>query len=189
VRLTVPLATHSGSALFVAQEERRERTLELDDLLVLRAFMHFSLLDRWRAAQVLQLSEEEVAKGLAILRQRGYLVVRGRVRGASYDLKRELADRLRGRAAVDAELPLDEEAVRLRITGPPERARPAHQCRDQAFLRFSSPPGISSHQGSGSRGHGAAGGQGPLGPCRLVGEALNEPDDKCYRGKCSKCFR
>ena len=35
--------------------------------------------------------------------------------GATYDLRRDLADRLRGRAAVDAELPLDEEAVRLRI--------------------------------------------------------------------------
>jgi hypothetical protein len=100
--------------------------------------MHFSLLDRWRAAQVLQLSEEEVAKRLAILRQREYLVVRGRVRGPSYDLKRELADRLRGRAAVDAELSLDEEVVGLREdSGPPERMRPVHQCRDQAFLRFS----------------------------------------------------
>lgn len=115
VRLTVPLATHPGFALFVAQEERKERTLEMDDLLILRAFLRFSLLDRWRAAHVLQLSEEEAAERLASLRQRGYLVVRGRGRGASYDLKRELADRLRGQAAVDAELPLDEEAVRLRI--------------------------------------------------------------------------
>jgi ATP-dependent DNA helicase RecG len=115
VRLTVPLATHPGFALLVAQEERRERTLELDDLLILRAFMRFSLLDRWRAAQVLQLSEEEAAERLASLRQRGYLVVRGRGRGASYILRRDLADRLQGRAAVDAELPLDEEAVRLRI--------------------------------------------------------------------------
>jgi len=99
----------------VAQEERREQTLELDDLLILRAFLRFSLLDRWRAAQVLQLSEEEAAKRLASLRQRGYLVVRGRGRGASYGLRRDLADRLQGRAAVDAEPPLDEEAVRLRI--------------------------------------------------------------------------
>jgi DNA-binding IclR family transcriptional regulator len=101
--------------MFVAQEERRERPLELDDLLILRAFLRFSLLDRWRAAQVLQLTEEEAAERLASLRQRGYLAVRGRGRGASYELRRELADRLRGRAAVDAELPLDEEAVRLRI--------------------------------------------------------------------------
>jgi uncharacterized membrane protein len=72
-------------------------------------------LDRWRAAQVLQLSEEEAAERLAGLRQRGYLVVRGRGRGASYGLRRDLADRLRGQAAVDAELPLEEEAVRLRI--------------------------------------------------------------------------
>jgi ATP-dependent DNA helicase RecG len=105
-----------GFALLVAQEERRERTLELDDLLILRAFMRFSLLDRWRAAQVLQLSEEEAAERLASLRQRGYLVVRGRGRGASYDsATRTWRIAFRGRAAVDAELPLDEEAVRLRI--------------------------------------------------------------------------
>jgi len=115
VRLTLPLNTHPGFALFVAQEERRGRPLELDDLLICRAFLRFSLLDRWRAAQVLQLSEEEAAERLASLRERGYLVVRGRGRGTSYGLRRDLADRLQGRAAVDAELPLDEEAVRLRI--------------------------------------------------------------------------
>jgi len=42
-------------------------------------------------------------------------VVRGRGRGAAYSLRRDLADRLPGRAAVDAELPLEQEAVRLRI--------------------------------------------------------------------------
>lgn len=115
VKLVVPLETHAGFALFVAQEERRGRSLDLDDLLLLRALVHTSLLDRWRAAQVLQLNEEEAADRLARLRQLGYLVVRGRGRGASYSLRRDLGDRLRGRAAVDAELPLEEEAVRLRI--------------------------------------------------------------------------
>jgi ATP-dependent DNA helicase RecG len=115
VKLVVPLETHAGFALFVAQEERRGRSLDLDDLLLLRALVRTSLLDRWRAAQVLQLNEEEAADRLARLRQLGYLVVRGRGRGASYGLRRDLGDRLRGRAAVDAELPLEEEAVRLRI--------------------------------------------------------------------------
>jgi ATP-dependent DNA helicase RecG len=115
VKLVVPLETHAGFALFVAQEERRGRPLDLDDLLLLRALVRTSLLDRWRAAQVLQLNEEEAADRLARLRQLGYLVVRGRGRGASYSLRRDLGDRLRGRAAVDAEFPLEEEAVRLRI--------------------------------------------------------------------------
>jgi ATP-dependent DNA helicase RecG len=115
VKLVVPLETHPGFALFVAQEERRGKVLELDDLLLLRALVRASLLDRWRAAQVLQLNEEEAADRLARLRQLGYLIVRGRGRGASYSLRRDLGDRLRGRAAVDAELPLEEEAVRLRI--------------------------------------------------------------------------
>ncbi len=115
VRLVVPLATHAEFALFVAREERRGQTWELDDLLILRSFLHFSVLDRWRAAQVLQLTEEEAADRLARLRQAGYLVARGRGRGASYVLRRDLAEKLRGRAAADAELPLEEEAVRLRI--------------------------------------------------------------------------
>jgi len=115
VRLLVPLETHTEFALFVSREERRGQTWELDDLLILRSFLHLSLLDRWRAAQVLQLSEEEAADRLARLRQTGYLVARGRGRGASYVLRRDLAEKLRGQAVADAELPLEEEAVRLRI--------------------------------------------------------------------------
>ncbi|MFZ5877546.1 MAG: RNA-binding domain-containing protein [Nitrospirota bacterium] len=115
VDLLIPLETHEGFALFVAREERQGRPLELDDLLILRALVARSIVDRWSAARILQLSEDEAAGRLISLRERGYLVVRGRGRGASYDLRRDLASRFRGRAAVDAELPLDEEAVRLRI--------------------------------------------------------------------------
>ena len=115
VRLVVPLETHEGFALFIAGEKRRGGSFELDDLLILRALVRTSGLDRWSAARVLQLPEEEAAERLIRLREAGYLVVRGRGRGASYSPRRDLADRLRGRAAVDAELPLDEEAVRLRI--------------------------------------------------------------------------
>ena len=63
----------------------------------------------------LQLPEKEAASRLIRLREGGYLVVRGRGRGASYDLRRDLADRLRGRATVDSDLPLEKEAVKLRI--------------------------------------------------------------------------
>ena len=114
VKLLIPLETHDDFGLFVAGEERQGRRLELDDLLLLRAFVRISSLDRWSAAGLLQLSEDETAAKLIRLREAGYLVVRGRGRGASYDLRRDLAERLRGRSAVDADIRLDEEGVRLR---------------------------------------------------------------------------
>jgi len=115
VRLVIPLQTHDGFALFVATERRQGRNLELDDLILLRALVRTSSLDRWSAAQVLQLSESEAAERLVRLREAGYLVVRGRGRGASYDLKRGLAERFRGRTTVDADFPLEREGVKLRI--------------------------------------------------------------------------
>jgi ATP-dependent DNA helicase RecG len=115
VRLIVPLRTDDDFALFVTAEERGNRALDLDDLLLLRALTRTAPLDRWSAAQILQLSEEDAADRLATLRARGHLTVRGRGRAASYDLRRDLAVRLRGRAAADAELALDKEAVKLRV--------------------------------------------------------------------------
>lgn len=50
----------------------------------------------WSAAKARRLPEEESAAGLAALRERGYLIVRGRGRGAFYGLRRGLAGRLRG---------------------------------------------------------------------------------------------
>lgn len=115
VRLVIPLKTDAHFALFIAQEERKKGPFELDDLLILRELTKTLSLDRWSAARILQLSEDESAARLVRLREEGYLVVRGRGRGASYDLRRDLADRLRGRALVDASIPIEEEAVRLRI--------------------------------------------------------------------------
>jgi ATP-dependent DNA helicase RecG len=115
VRLVVPLETHERFALFVAGERRKGRELELDDLLLLRALVSTAMLDRWSAAGVLQLSEEEAAARLVRLREAGYCVVSGRGRGASYRLNRELTLRLRGQAAADTDLALEEEGVRLRI--------------------------------------------------------------------------
>lgn len=115
VRLVIPLEANERFAMFVAREEREARRLELDDLLVLRALCRQSVLDRWAASAVLQIAEDEAARRLADLRERGYLIVRGRGRAAAYTLTRSLAERLRGRAAVEAEVPLEEEHVRLRI--------------------------------------------------------------------------
>jgi ATP-dependent DNA helicase RecG len=115
VKLTIPLETHDEFALFVAQEERKKRRLELDDLLLLRSFVLTARLDRWSAAEVLQLREEEAAAKLIRLREMEYVVVRGRGRGASYELRGDWAERFRGRPAVDADVILEEDNVRLRI--------------------------------------------------------------------------
>jgi ATP-dependent DNA helicase RecG len=115
VELIIPLKTNDGFALFVAGEERRGRHLDLDDLILLRKFLRTAVLDRWSATEALQIPEEEAASKLISLREAGYLVSRGRGRGTSYELRRDLADRLRGKATVDAEFPLEQEAVRLQI--------------------------------------------------------------------------
>ncbi len=115
VQLTIPLESHAEFALFVREEKQKGRDLVLDNLILLRKLVHVSSLDRWTAAAAIQLNEEEAAKRLALLREAGYLVVRGRGRSATYDLKRDLADRLRGRGRVDAEMQLNREATKLRI--------------------------------------------------------------------------
>lgn len=115
VRLILPTATHEGFARFVNSEERERRQLELDDLIVLRTLAERGDLDRWSAAKVLQLTEEEAAERLVSLRERGYLRPHGRGRGTSYQLERHLSEKLRGTLATDDDTQIDSEAVRLRV--------------------------------------------------------------------------
>ncbi len=115
VRVTLPTRTHPAFARFVAAETRAGKKLELDDLIVLRSITDRGFLDRWSAAQRLQLPEEDSAARLVSLRGRGYLVAHGRGRGTTYRLARHLSDLLRGPGPTDLEIPLDDEAVRLRI--------------------------------------------------------------------------
>jgi len=115
VRLSLPTRSHPEFARFVAEESREGRKLELDDLIVLRGVTDRGFLDRWSAAERLQLPDEQAAARLASLRGKGYLVPQGRGRGTQYRLARHLSDRLRGRAETDREIPLDDEAVRLRV--------------------------------------------------------------------------
>jgi len=93
----------------------QDQRFELDDLLLLRELTTTPLLNRWSASNLLKVSKEAAAERLASLRGKGYLVVRGRGRTASYQLRRNLAERLRDREVLAAELPLEEEAVRLRV--------------------------------------------------------------------------
>jgi len=135
VQLTIHLESHTEFALFVLEERRKGYELVLDDLILLRRLVHVSSLDRWSAASALQLSEDEAAERLVKLREAGYVVVRGRGRSAAYDLKRDLADRLRGRGRVDAEMMLDREAIKLRILS---LLRERNKLTNSEIRRFSS---------------------------------------------------
>ncbi len=115
VQLTLPTRTHESFARFVAEERRAARRLDLNDLIILRGVTARGYLDRWSAAERLQLSPDESAATLVSLRARGYLLPQGRGRGTSYRLARHLSDLLRGSDETDREIPLDDEAVRLRV--------------------------------------------------------------------------
>ena len=115
VRVLLPMATNPSFARFAAEEARAGRKLEIDDLIALRALADRGQLDRWSAAKCLQLEEEEAALVLASLRGRGYLVAHGRGRGTGYRLARQHSDLLRGAGETDRDIPLDAEAVRLRV--------------------------------------------------------------------------
>ncbi len=114
VRLVIPLVTQEAFAAFVATESRR-RPLELEDLLLLRALVSAATLDRWSAATVLQLDQEQAARRLAALREAGHLVARGRGRGVRYDLSRPLSARFRASLAPEDGFPAGAEATRVRL--------------------------------------------------------------------------
>jgi ATP-dependent DNA helicase RecG len=115
VRLMLPTKTHVAFAGFVADEIRAGRALGLDELIVLRSIAERGMLDRWSAADRLQLADDSAAERLVSLRERGYLVPHGRGRGTAYRLSRALSDLLRGTAATDFDTDLDDEAIKLRV--------------------------------------------------------------------------
>jgi ATP-dependent DNA helicase RecG len=115
VRLVIPFAVSAGFALFVGQEERKGRRLELDDLLLLRGLAEKGSLDRWSAGAVLQLSPEEAAARLVRMREMGYAVTRGRGRGSAYALAPLLGERIGPvGAATEDGFPADEQGRRRR---------------------------------------------------------------------------
>lgn len=115
VLLVLPLKTHPPFARFVASELKEGRRLDLNDLIVLRGVMERGTLDRWSAAEWLQLPEDKAHDHLISLRDRRYLVAQGRGRGTSYRLMPAFSDALRGPGATDLDIPLDDEAIRLRV--------------------------------------------------------------------------
>ncbi len=76
----------------MAESTRRGDELSRDDLIVLRSAITRGEHDRWSAAEVLQLTDQEASDLLVSLRLRGYLVVSGRGRGATYRLGASFAE-------------------------------------------------------------------------------------------------
>jgi ATP-dependent DNA helicase RecG len=115
VSLSLPLGGSDEFAAWVVEWEAENAELDLDRLIVLRRLVDIGSLDRWAAAECLQLSDDQAAERLAAMRREGLLVVRGRGRGTRYELSRPLSERLRGRGLTDADHPLEAEGVRLRV--------------------------------------------------------------------------
>lgn len=115
VSLSLPLGGSDEFAAWVVEWDAENAELDLDRLIVLRRLVDVGSLDRWAAAECLQLSDDPAAERLAAMRREGLLVVRGRGRGTRYELSRPLSERLRGRGLTDADHPLEAEGVRLRV--------------------------------------------------------------------------
>ena len=78
VSVRLPIAVHAGFAQCVYETRRGGESLELDDLIALRGILSRGALDRWSAAELLQLPEGAAAARLISLRERGFLVPQGR---------------------------------------------------------------------------------------------------------------
>lgn len=115
VSLTLPLGGSDELAAWVVEQERDAGRLSLDDLIVVRRLVDVGSIERISAAEQLQLNDADAANHLADMRRRGLLIARGRGRGVTYSLPRPLSERLRGKGVTDAERPLEDEGVRLRI--------------------------------------------------------------------------
>jgi ATP-dependent DNA helicase RecG len=115
VSVALPLGGSDELAAWIVEHERENEPLSLDDLIVLRRLMDIGSVDRWSAAECLQMNEADAANHLSEMRRRELLVARGRGRTASYGLPRPLSERLRGRGLTDADHPLEAEGVRLKI--------------------------------------------------------------------------
>ena len=115
VRLVLPTRTHADFVRFIHEARRGGETLTLDDLILLRRLTRRRSLDRWTAAELLQLPDPEAAEQLVSLRERGYLVAQGRGRGTVYRLAPRHADLVDAAVPTEDDIWVDEESVRLRL--------------------------------------------------------------------------
>lgn len=73
------------------------------------------MLDRWAAAELLQLPEQEAAERLVSLRRRGYLAAQGRGRTTAYHFAERLAHLVSAPDIESDRLWLDNEQMRRRV--------------------------------------------------------------------------
>ncbi len=115
VRLVLPTRTDTDFASFIHSARNDGGELSLDDLIVLRVLTRRRTVDRWSAAEALQIPEEEAAARLVSLRERGFLAVEGRGRGAAYTLARRHTHLIRDAAIPYDDTWADEESARLQL--------------------------------------------------------------------------
>ena len=115
VTLVLPTATHDDFVRFVYEANRAGENLSLDDLIVLRGIVRRGMLDRWAAAELLQLPEREAAERLVSLRRRGYLAAQGRGKTTAYHFADRLAHLVSAPDIESDRLWLDNEQMRRRV--------------------------------------------------------------------------
>lgn len=115
VTLVLPTATHDDFVRFVYEANRAGENLNLDDLIVLRGIVRRGMLDRWAAAELLQLPEREAAERLVSLRRRGYLAAQGRGKTTAYHFADRLAHLVSAPDIESDRLWLDNEQMRRRV--------------------------------------------------------------------------
>ncbi len=115
VTLVLPTATHDDFVRFVYEANRAGENLSLDDLIVLRGIVRRGMLDRWAAAELLQLPEQEAAERLVSLRRRGYLAAQGRGKTTAYHFADRLAHLVSAPDIESDRLWLDTEQMRRRV--------------------------------------------------------------------------
>ena len=81
IRLVLPTRTHARFVRFVHEVRRGGGEVGFDDLILLRGLTRGGSLDRWTAAELLQLQAGEAAVRLVSLRECRCLAARGRGRG------------------------------------------------------------------------------------------------------------
>ena len=116
VRMQLPITVDPDFAQFVFDARRAGAQLDLDDLIVLRGVAMRGALDRWSAAELLQLNEQRAAQRLVLLREGGFLLPEGRGRATVYRFADPYTHLARMGGADDLASAADESVRRMILT-------------------------------------------------------------------------
>lgn len=111
VELTMPTETDEAFAQFVADSVRDGGRLSLNDLILLRGVADRGSLNRFTAAESLQLPAAQAAVALVSLRERGFFSARGRGTHTSYQLASEFMHLSTTAAALQSEQTIDDDSA------------------------------------------------------------------------------